>query len=152
MNGFRRTFRAVAVLAAVLMAGLAFGAATGPAGKSPQTFWIDLAGQAERKPGFVYFTANAGGTVKNLKWKKWGRSKAIGRGYFQDNSASFPGKLDQDGPAKIVVWKLRRCRPDFGNKEGRTVHVYRRAKLRYSDGKGGRKVVGISGHGASGCL
>ena len=144
MNGFRRSSRAAAAIVVILMAGLAFGAATGPAAKNPRIYWIDLSGQAERKPDFVYFTANSGGQVKNIKWKGWGRNRAVGRGYHRDTSPKYPGKLNQNGRARLVASKPVRCSPDFGNKRGRKVYVYRRVKLIYPNGKGGRTRADVS--------
>ena len=144
MKSLSNPFRSLAALVSVLVASFALSAVVAPAAKNPGVYWINLAGQAEEAPDFVYFYANSGGQVKNLKWKKWGSKKAVGRGYFRDTSAHYPGKLNQNGRAKIVVWKPKRCVPGFGPKEGKRIYVYRRAKLRYPNGKGGRMTADIS--------
>ena len=37
-----------------------------------------------------------------------------------------------------------RCTPDFGSKQGKQVYVYRKVKLIYPNGKGGRTRANVS--------
>ena len=83
-------------LAVVLFAALAISVAASPAAVKKNVFWIDLAGTATKHPKGVYFTANSGGHVKNVKWTNWGGRKAVGRGWFFDTSPSYPGKPNQN--------------------------------------------------------
>lgn len=135
------------VIAIAVAACFALAApATSAKASKPPVVWIDAAGTAEKAPDFVYFTANAGPQVNSLKWNGWGRYKAVGKGIYHDTSPSYPGKPNLEGPARIVVWKPIKCVPEFGNREGRTVRVYRHARMLRSDGKGGRKWVNLAGY------
>lgn len=130
-------------LAVILFAALAISVAASPAAVKKNVFWIDLGGTASKHPNGVFFTANSGGHVKNVKWKNWGGAKAVGRGWFFDTSPSYPGKPNQNGPAKLVAWKPVKCTPEFGTKQDKEVRVYRHVKLNLSNGKGGREVADV---------
>lgn len=140
----RRSFGTIAGLTLVLFAALALIATASPAADNGKLFWVNLAGTAEQRPDFVYFTANSGGHVDNVKWKNWGDGKAIGRGFFRDTSPSYPGKLNQNGPAKLVARQPVRCTPEFGDRAGKTIRVYRYVKLIYPNGRGGQTRADVS--------
>jgi len=144
MQKLRKMSRAVAGLAVGCAAILGFTAAVSPAATFKNVYWIDMYYSAEKHPDFVYFTANSGGQVRHVKWKNWGDRKAVGRGRFVDTSAHYPGKINQNGPAKLVARKPIKCTPVSGNKEGKAIRVYRRVILRHPDGKGGRHVDNVS--------
>lgn len=144
MLKLRRTFRAVTGIAVACAAMLAFSAAVSPAATFKNVYWIDLYYTAEKHPDFVYFTANSGGQVRHVKWKNWGGRKAVGRGRFVDTSAHYPGKPNQNGPAKLIASKPIKCTPTDGKKKGKTIRVYRKVILRHPDGKGGRHVDNVS--------
>ncbi|MGK2931697.1 MAG: hypothetical protein ACSLFD_02810 [Solirubrobacterales bacterium] len=150
MQKLRRTFRAVTGLAIACVAILGFSAAVSPAATFKNVYWIDMYYSAEKHPDFVYFTANAGGQVRHVKWKNWGGQKTLGRGRFVDTSAHYPGKPNQNGPAKLIASKPTKCTPTDGNKKGKTIRIYRKVILRHPDGKGGRHVDNISGMGGDG--
>lgn len=140
----RNSFRTVAALAVTVFAAFALTAASSPATGTKKVFWVDLAGTAKQHPRFVYFTANSGGQVNSVKWKHWGRRKTVGKGFYKDTSPNFPGKLNLNGPAKLVAWKPIKCIPEFGTRQGKEILVYRHVKLNYSNGKGGRAVGSVS--------
>jgi len=119
-------------------------AAAKPA-KHKRVFWIDLAGAASQHPRYVYFTANSGGYVKNVTWTKWGKKRTVGKGTF-GTTAPCGGEMPPcpDGPAKMVLRKPVRCTPEFGEKKGKTVRVYRHARITYPDGEGGTLRANIS--------
>lgn len=144
MNSSRGAVRLLVGVATVLVASLALSVPAGTAAKQRNVFWVDLAGQAEKAPGFVYFTANSGGQVNSLTWKRWGARKAIGKGKFFDSSASFPGKLNRNGPARLVAWKPIKCIPEFGNRKGKPIRIYRHVRMRYPNGKGGKTWGNVS--------
>ena len=135
--------RAAATLACVAIAALAFGAATGSAGKGKKVFWLDLSGGASQAPEFVFFTANSGGQMDNIVWKNWGKRKAVGRGDF-NSTAPCPPDCNEEGPAKLVLTKPKKCTPEFGEKEGKKIRVYKRGKLTYPDGEGGTAKGNVS--------
>lgn len=144
-------FRGFAVKAATIfgavLACFAFtAAATSAQSSKPPVFWIDMAGTAKKHPDFVYFTANAGGQVHSIKWTGWGTKRAVGKGIYHDSSPSFPGKVDREGPARIVAWKPVKCVPAFGNRKGKTIRVYSKAVLRQKNGKGKHRWVNIDGY------
>ncbi|MGK2955364.1 MAG: hypothetical protein ACSLFI_06810 [Solirubrobacterales bacterium] len=149
MQKLRRTFRAVTGIAIACASILAFTAAASPAATFKNVYWIDMYYSAEKHPDFVYFTANSGGQVRHIKWNNWGDRKAVGRGRFVDTSAHYPGKPNQNGPAKLIASKPMKCTPADGNKKGKTIRVYRKVILRHPDGKGGRHVDNVSGTGGS---
>jgi hypothetical protein len=139
-----RGFVAAAIMIAAIVAGFAFSVpATSARASKPPVVWIDLAGGAKEHPGFIYFTANSGSQVRKVKWKGWGRKRAVGRGTYRVTSPPPPGG-NPKGPARIVAWKPFNCVPEFGNREGRTVRVYRHAKMLRPVSGGGRKWVDIS--------
>jgi hypothetical protein len=136
--------RAAATLACVAIAALAFGAATGSAGKGKKVYWIDLSGQASQAPEAVFFTANAGGRVDDILWKNWGERKTVGRGDYS-STAPCPPDCNEEGPAKLVLRKPVRCTPQFGNKKGKKIRVYRRGTLTYPDPDGGEQKESLNG-------
>ncbi len=111
--------------------------------KHQKVYWIDLAGQASQHPERVYFTANSGGYMKDVNWRHWGKHKTIGRGTF-GTTAPCNGSPCPAGPAKITMRKPVKCTPEFGNKKGKTVRVYRHAKLEYPDGQGNTETANIT--------
>jgi hypothetical protein len=129
---------------ALVLAMLTLSVATSPASAPKKVMWIDLAGQGKQAPDFVYFTANSGGSVSNIRWNNWGGKRAVGKGFFKDSSPSFPGKLNRNGPATLVAIRPATCIPDFGRFEGRKVNVYWRIQLRYSNGRGGTSFADVS--------
>lgn len=133
-------------LAAALVPGVGAGASVpASADGAKPVYWIDLGGTASRHPDYVFFTANSGGFMKDVRWTDWGAHKTVARGTFGttapcDSDGDGPdtgGGPCPDGPAKMVLRKPVRCTPEFGTKEGRTVRVYRYATLWYPDGEGG---------------
>ncbi|MGB0120723.1 MAG: hypothetical protein WBP55_07210 [Solirubrobacterales bacterium] len=133
----RKRFRAIAGLTTVLIATLALAAAPGQASKQGKVFWLDLSGGSSVAPHRVFFTANAGGYMKKISWKRWGKNKTVGRGTF-GTTAPCNGQPCPKGPAKMILRKPVTCTPDFGNKEGKTIRVYRFGKLFYPDSDGSR--------------
>ncbi len=138
-------FGAVGTLAAVVVCLMFAGPATS-ASSSGKVFWVDLAGTARQHPDFIYFTANAGGQVHSIKWTGWGSRRAVGKGIYHDSSPNFPGKPNREGAAKIIAWKPVRCVPDFGNRKGKSIFVYRHAVLRQKNGRGGHRWVNIAAY------
>ncbi len=138
------TFRKLAIFMTVLAAFVALTATASTARNNEKVFWVDLAAQGKQHPDFVYFVANAGGQVRNITWKHWGDHKAVGRGRYVDTSARYPGKLNQNGPAKLIARKPIRCTPRFGDFKGTTIRVYRHVKLIYPNGKGGKSTANVS--------
>lgn len=127
----------IAAVATITAVGLSTSADAKPAKHKP-VFWIDLSGTASQHPRHVYFTANAGGYMKGVTWTDWGKKKTVGTGTFK-TSAPCGGELPAcpEGAATMVLRKPVRCTPEFGNKKGKTVLVYRHARLTYPDGEGG---------------
>jgi len=140
----RKPLRTFATLALILVAGLAVTTSAGSAAKFKNVFWVDLATQAKQAPKIVFFTANSGGQVHSIKWKNWGGKKAVGRGKYRDTSADYPGKLNQNGPAKLVATKPVKCTSDFGKQVGKNIRVYRHVKLIYPNGRGGRTKADVT--------
>ncbi len=127
----------IAVLATTIATtGLLSSADASSAGRKP-VYWIDLAGTAAQHPSHVYFTADAGGYMKHVKWRHWGHHKTVGHGTFDTSAPCNPGQACPSGPATIVMRKPVKCTPEFGSKKGKTVRVYRHARLTYPDGEGG---------------
>ncbi|MBN8869485.1 MAG: hypothetical protein J0H66_06350 [Solirubrobacterales bacterium] len=144
-------FRGIAVKAGVLIAALVASLTlaapvTSAKQSKPPVFWIDLSGTAEQHPGMVIFTANAGPQVYKLKWTGWGKNKTVGHGTYRVTSPPPPDGKNPKGPAKIVAWKPVKCVPEFGNRKGKTIRVYRHAKMLRPVPEGGRKWVDISGY------
>lgn len=141
----RGTAGKVTLVVAALFASFVFAVpATSARSSKPPVVWIDLSGTAKQHPGFVFFSANAGSQVHSIKWTGWGKGKAVGKGMYRVTSPPPPGEQNPKGPARIVVWKPVKCVPDFGNREGKTVRVYRYAKMLRPVPEGGRKWVDIS--------
>ncbi len=136
---------AIAIAAVVVASGMA-SAATSARQSKPPVFWIDLSGTALQHPDFVFFTANAGPHVESVSWNGWGRSRTVGRGIYKVTSPPPPGEKNPEGPARIVAWKPVTCVPDFGSRQGRTVRIYRHAKLLRPVREGGRKWTDISAY------
>ena len=137
----------VAAMAATIVAGLLLAApATSAKQSRTPIFWIDLSGTAEKHPGMVFFTANSGPQVRGIAWTGWGKNRSVGRGTYLRTSPPPPGGKNPKGPARIVVWKPMKCVPEFGNREGKTVWIYRHAKLLRPVDEGGRKWTDISAY------
>jgi hypothetical protein len=134
----------VAALVAIAMIAAVSSADAAPA-KHKRVYWISLSGDASQHPHRVYFTANSGGYMKHVTWTDWGKRKAVGRGTFGTTSPCG-GEMPPcpDGPAKMVLRKPVKCTPTFGTKKGKTVLVYRHARLTYPDGEGGTLHADIS--------
>jgi hypothetical protein len=143
----RGTAVKVGVLVAALVGSLALAvpATSAKQSKAP-VFWVDLSGTATKHPGMVIFTANAGPQVYKLKWTGWGKNKTVGRGIYRVTSPPPPGGKNPEGPARIVAWKPAKCVPEFGNRKGKTIRVYRHAKMLRPVPEGGRKWVDISAY------
>lgn len=155
----RAVLRAFAGLALACIAISTVGVAASPAahGKSHHeahhkthyrnVYWINLGGTASRAPGRVFFTANAGGFVKNLKWNGWGTRKTVGRGWFGTTWPCDAKPCFKGSKARLIMRKPVICHPQFGNKRGKSVRVYRHTILHYrEDGKRKRaNVTGTSG-------
>jgi hypothetical protein len=143
------TFRAVAKKTAILLvmliatAGVVAPATSAKASKPPVQ-WIDLSGTASQRPKLIFFSANSGSQVNSIKWTGWGKNRAIGRGTYLVTSPPPPGEENPTGPARVVVWKPISCVPDFGNREGKRIRVYRHARMLRPVREGGRKWVDIS--------
>jgi hypothetical protein len=135
-------------LVAALVPGADASTDAGPVAASAAAkpvYWIDLGGQASQHPDYVFFTANAGGYMRDVVWTDWGKRKTVARGTFGTTSPCDPdgngpeggGPPCPDGPAKIVMRKPVKCTPTFGSKKGKKVRVYRHATIWYPDGEGG---------------
>ncbi len=145
--GFReKSVRAMMVLAAIAACFAVCAPATSAKASKPPVFWIDLAGTAQQHPRMVFFTANSGPQVQNIKWTGWGKNRSVGRGTYLRTSPPPPGGKNPRGPARIVVWKPVSCVPEFGTREGKKIRVYRKAKMLRPVEGGGRKWVDISGY------
>ncbi len=136
----------VALIGAVLTCLVLAAPSTSARSSKPPVFWIDLMGTARQHPGAIFFTANSGSRVLHLKWTGWGKNRTVGRGRYSVSGASIPGHPYPKGPARIVAWKPMRCVPEFGNREGKTILVYRHARLNRPGDNGGRKWVDISAY------
>jgi len=125
---------AIAVIAAFALVP----SADASSAKGKPVYWIDLSGTASQHPDYVYFTASSGGYMKDVEWKHWGARRTVGHGTFGTTApCGQPGLPCPDGPATITMRKPVKCTPEFGTKEGKTVRVYRHAKIAYPDGEGG---------------
>ena len=136
-------FRAAVATGVVLIASLSLSVAVSPASNQKDVYWISLGGTSAKAPGYVYFTANSGGFVKNLKWKRWGSRKTVGRGKF-GTTAPCNGRPCPKGPARLVLRKPVKCTPYFGDRMGKKILVYRRATLYYPNWNGKRLVANVS--------
>lgn len=146
----RMNFRALAAALTLIVAALALTAAPSSAMKFKNVYWLDVSGQPSMSPHRVFFQANAGPYVKKIEWNGWGRKKAVGRGTY-GTTAPCNGEPCPKGPSRIVLSKPVKCTPSFGNKEGKSIRVYRRGTLYYPDSDGSRKrsnIDGIAGWGA----
>jgi len=144
----RTVFSSAVAIAFLLIASLGLSPATGhdaslSGKKYKNVYWLDLSGSSSRAPGRVFFTANSGGFVKNLNWKRWGTRKTVGRGTF-GTTAPCNGRPCPRGPARLVLRKPVRCTPAFGDKQGKRIRVYRRGTLYYPKWNGKRLVANIS--------
>ncbi|MCB0871443.1 MAG: hypothetical protein KDB52_11475 [Solirubrobacterales bacterium] len=146
MNFKGNASRVLIVLAGIAACFALAAPATSAKASKPPVFWLDLSGTASQHPSLVFFTANSGPQVHKIKWTGWGKNRTVGRGTYRLTSPPPPGGKNPEGPARIVAWKPISCVPEFGNRKGRMIHVYRKAKmLRPVDG-GGRKWVDISSY------
>jgi len=141
----KRRFGGAAALAIILLAAIALVPPASSAG-SKKVYWVDLAYQIQQKPDFVYFTANSGGQMKNIRWKNWGGRKAIGRGWFLDTQPN-PIAEKRKGPARLIARKPVRCTLDFGSNAGKRIWTYRHIKLIYPNGNGGMRGADVSDRG-----
>jgi len=135
-------------IAALMVVSLGLSAVAGQASshggvKYKNVHWLDLNGSSSQAPKRVFFTANSGGFVKKIKWKRWGRNRTVGRGTF-GTTAPCNGRPCPKGPARLVLRKPVRCTPAFGNKQGKKIRVYRRGTLYYPKWNGKRLVANIS--------
>lgn len=144
MNFRESAVKLVMVLGAIAACFALTAPATSAGASKPPVVWIDLAGTARQHPGFVYFSANSGSQVHSIKWNGWGKGKAVGKGKYRVTSPPPPGRKNPRGPARIVAFKPVSCVPEFGNRRGRTVRVYRHARMLRPVPEGGRKWVDIS--------
>jgi hypothetical protein len=143
----RGTAVKVGLLAATLVASLALAVPTTSAKQSKTpVYWVDMYGGAKQHPGMVIFTANSGPQVYNLKWTGWGKNKTVGRGIYRVTSPPPPGEKNPKGPARIVAWTPVKCVPELGNRKGKTIRIYRHAKMLRPVADGGRRWVDISGY------
>lgn len=144
MNIRRISTRLAAVLVALAAAFVIASPATSARSAHPAIFWIDLSGTAQQHPDFIFFQANSGSQVEKIKWNGWGKNRTVGRGHYYVSSPPPPGEKNPAGPARIVAWKPVLCVPEFGNRKGKMVLVYRHAKLLRPVRGGGRKWTDIS--------
>ena len=143
MSRSPRSFRPGAALALSVAALLALAVAPSSAATGKKVFWIDLSGEASQHPERVYFTANSGGYLEDITWDGWGEEKAVGNGTF-GTTAPCNGNPCPDGPGTLTLRKPVKCTPEFGEKKGKTVRVYRHGKLVYPDGEGGTETANVS--------
>ena len=141
-------FRCAIAIAVLVVASLGLSSVAGQAAKHDgvkyeNVYWLDLGGSSSRAPKRVFFTANSGGFVSGMKWKRWGKKKTVGRGTF-GTTAPCNGRPCPKGPARLALRKPVRCTPTFGDKEGKRIRVYRRATLYYPNWNGKRLVANIS--------
>ena len=145
----RFNIRTVAALAVTLVAAFSLSTATSPAAHHKAdgpVYWLDLSGTSSIAPHRVFFTANAGGYLKKINWKNWGSKKTVGRGIFGSTGTCGPNFCSRTGPGRLVLRKPVKCHPAFGNKQGKTIRVYRHGTLYYPDlnNKGKRLVTNVS--------
>jgi hypothetical protein len=143
MSGKKRAGSAFIVALLILAGALVPATATAAPKK---VFWVDLFFQLEQKPDFIAFTANSGPRMQNIRWKNWGGSKAVGRGYYRDTQPN-PIAAKRKGPARMIARKPIRCTIKFGEQTGRKVWVYRYVKLIHPNGNGGMRGVDVSAYG-----
>lgn len=97
------------------------------------TWWVDYAGVASRKPRtfvFADYSMGPGPVVSKLKWKKWGYSRATATGVMSEPSM-MPGSADSVSDAKIVAGKPMTCRAQFGTRKGARITVYGKVALNF---------------------
>ncbi len=140
---YRSVSRSILAAAVVLVASLGLSVAASPAAKQKDVYWLSLSGGSSIAPDYVFFTANSGGFVKNLKWKHWGARKTVGRGTF-GTTAPCNGRPCPKGPARLVLRKPVRCTPATGDKQGKRILVYRKGFLHYPKWNGKRLVANVS--------
>jgi hypothetical protein len=144
----RTVFSSAAAIAILLIASFGISSATGQQASQSGTkyknvYWLSLSGTSSVAPDYVFFTANSGGFVKNVRWKHWGTKKTVGRGTF-GTTAPCNGRPCPKGPARLVLRKPVKCTPAFGDKQGKRIRVYRRGTLYYPNWNGKRLVANIS--------
>ena len=115
----------VALVVALLLTGLLIAAGPSSAAKD-KVYYLDYNGQAQKHPENVFFTANSGPRVLDINWRKWGKKRTVGNGTYYSN-CNCP--VEQEGPAKLILRKPVKCKPDFGTFKGKTIKVYRRGKM-----------------------
>jgi len=139
-----KTVRTIAALMIAIVAAFALSTSASPAAKHKgrdTVYWLDLSGTSSIAPHRVFFTANAGGYLKKIKWKHWGSRKTVGRGIFGSTGTCGPTFCKNTGPGRLVLRKPVKCHPAFGNKKGKKIRVYRRATLHYPDLNNGKRRV-----------
>lgn len=124
-------------------AGVRQGAGASQARHKP-VYWVDLMGSPSQHPRRVYFTANSGPYVKRITWTHWGRQRTVGHGIFGSTAPCIPGDDCTPGPATMWLRDPVRCTLAFGEHAGRTIRVYRHARIVYPDFEGGRAHANIS--------
>lgn len=134
------------IVGALIALGFVLVLAAPAASAAKPVHWIDLMGTASQKPEGVFFTANSGPQVRKVKWNGWGKRRTVGRGTYLITSPPPPGQENPRGPARIVAWKPVLCTPEFGNRKGKLIRVYRKARMLRPVAEGGRKWVDISAY------
>lgn len=139
----KTVLRSLFLAAVTVCCALSFSVPATQAAKYKNVHWLSLSGTSSKAPGYVFFTANAGGYVSNLKWKRWGAEQTVGRGNF-GTTAPCNGRPCPAGPARLVLRKPVLCTPAFGDKQGKKIRVYRFGTLYYPNWDGRRLKAGIS--------
>lgn len=139
----RSLFRSLLVVAIVVASSFSLSVSASPAAKQKDVYWLNLSGSSSIAPDYVFFTANSGGFVENLKWKRWGAKTTVGRGTF-GTTAPCNGRPCPAGPARLVLRKPVLCTPAFGDKQGKRILVYRFGTLYYPNWDGRRLKANIS--------
>ena len=76
--------------------------------KGKQVVFINLFYETEMRPARIFFTANSGPYLRNLKWTNWGKARATAHGRYISDCASCGPKRNVKATVKFS--KLKYCR------------------------------------------
>jgi hypothetical protein len=128
---------------AVAALTLAVVASSPAQSKNDKVYFADLFGGATQSPSAIFFTANSGPRVTDIKWKGWGNRRTVGKGRYEDNQpVPCPPMCHPEGWAKIVLKHPRPCKqPKWAKKAGKRLRMYTEGTLSHPDTDTGEKVV-----------
>lgn len=138
----RRLFAALILATSLTLTPTAAFPAPPPAASGVKTFegkdvvYFDLFYQEQIKPRRIFFTANSGSYLKNLKWTGWGSRKAVARGLYVSECASCGPPVRRK--AKIRLLGRTYC-------ETRDVYFYQKAILTRKPSAGQSRRVRVDG-------